>query len=50
MSLKLCKKRDLNYNVDECKFHLNDVSLMNENKLLNDERFFEMIDKKLVDN
>ena len=44
--LRFCKKRDLNRDVDEYKFRLNDVLSMNENKSLNDEKFFEIIDKK----
>ena len=46
ISSRSYKKRDLNCNVDECESRLNDVSLMNENESLNDENFFEMIDKK----
>ena len=43
---KSCKKRNLNYNVDKCKSWLNDVLSINKNKLLNNEKFFEIIDKK----
>ena len=47
MSSKSCKKHNLNHDVNEYESHLNDVSSMNENELLNDKKFFEMIDKKV---
>ena len=42
----LIKKRDLKRDADECESRLNDVSSINENELLNDDEFFEMINKK----
>ena len=46
MSSKSCKKRDLNCDVDEYESCLNDVSSMNEDESLNDEKFFEIINRK----
>ena len=40
------KKRNLKRDADECESRLNDVSSINENKSLNDNEFFEMINKK----
>ena len=47
MSSRSCKKRDLNRDVDECEFRLNNVLSMNENESLNDKKSFEIIDKKI---
>ena len=46
VSSRPCKKRDLNRDVDKYEFRLNDVSSMNEDESLNDEKFFEIINRK----
>ena len=43
---KSCKKHNLNRNINKCKSCLNKILLINKNKLLNNESFFEMINKK----
>ena len=45
-SLILTKKYDLRYDADECEFCLNDILSINEDKSLNDDEFFEIINKK----
>ena len=43
--LRFRRKRDLSRDVNERKYHFDNVSSINEKKLLND-RFFEIINKK----
>ena len=40
------RKRDLNRDADEWEYRFDNVSLIDENKSLNDE-FFEIIDRKI---
>ena len=47
MSSRFCKKHNFNYDVNEYKFYLNNILSINENKSLNDEKSFEIIDKKI---